>query len=313
MPTCSLRHDKLKTFGQIANLQGHVDRTLPCQNADPTLSHNNFDLIGLPEVEQDLPLEVVVRTRIGNQTIRKNAVLACEMLLNVSPEYFRPDQPKEPFYYQENRVKEWVEACKKWLLQDYGTQRILKATVHLDEATPHIHVVYVPFDEKGKLNARGFIGAGRWNMSLLQDRYHAAIAHLGDAGIERGKKRSKAKYQDIRQFYSEVNQWADERRQDWATDIAQITLINWLEGGEQDIRGKSYTILRQGDYLEVSHQERGQLMTLKIQDGSVLNVSDQLQQADLDHFKQVERRTRIATLQKARQRQSSQRPNSPSR
>jgi hypothetical protein len=173
MPYAILRHDKLKTWGQIASLAGHVDRTLPCQNADPTLSHNNFDLIAPTGEEEGLPLEAITRLRIGTQTIRKNAVLACEMLLSVSPEYFRPDNPKEPFCYQDDRVKAWGEACKKWLIEEYGEQRLLQVTIHLDEVTPHIHVIYVPLDEKGKLNARGFIGAGRWNMSKLQDRYHA--------------------------------------------------------------------------------------------------------------------------------------------
>jgi hypothetical protein len=297
-----LRHDKLKTWGQIANLAGHIDRSIPCQNADPTLSSNNFDLITLTEAEAGLPIGTVARLRIGNQTIRKNAVLACDLMLSVSPEHFRPDNPKEPFYYQEDRVKEWAEACKKWLLDEYGKDRILQAKVHLDEVTPHLHVVYVPLDQKGKLNARGFIGAGRWNMSRLQDRYHAAIAHLG---IQRGKRKTKAKYQDIRQFYSDVNRSAEEKRNDWATDISQIALLTRLQQGI-NVMGAHYSIELVGaskTTLRISSNstddERGVLIEQDLSDGSFKRINDQLQQADFEFFQRAERQARLQEIQKA--------------
>lgn len=289
-----LRHEKLKTWGQIANLQGHVDRTLPCKNADPTLSRNNFDLIAPTGDEEGLPLETVTRLRIGNQTIRKNAVLACDMILSVSPEYFRPDNSKEPFSYEEDRVKDWVEACKKWLLEKYGENRLLKVTVHLDEVTPHIHVFYVPFDEKGKLNAREFIGCSRWKMSELQSSYHDAIAHLG-TGIERGKRKTKAKYQDIRQFYNDVNRSMEEKRRDWAIEIAQIALLSRLEEGK-DIRGANYIVELKSTKLQIIGKDRGLLLEQDVTGGEP-RISEALAEADLKFFKETENKRRSIKIQ----------------
>jgi hypothetical protein len=271
---------------------------LPCKNADPELSRNNFDLIAPDGDDEGVPLVTVARLRIGNQTIRKNAVLACEMILSISPEYFRPNNPKEPFFYEESRVKEWAEACQNWLLKDYGRNRLLKVSVHLDEVTPHIHVLYVPFDEKGKLNAREFLGCARWKMSQLQDRYHAAIAHLGD-GIERGKKKSKAKYQDIRQFYTDVNRSMEEKRKEWAQDIAQIALLARLSK-DKDIEGRHYKITLTGDTLQISDtsdQGRGVLIqhSIKQKDSK---WSNQLTKADWNYFKTQERQVRFQEIEK---------------
>lgn len=38
-----------------------------------------------------------------------------------------------------------------WLNEKYGN-RIVSAILHVDEATPHIHALLVPLDDKGKLN-----------------------------------------------------------------------------------------------------------------------------------------------------------------
>ncbi len=62
----------------------------------------------------------------------------------------------------------------QWLDDQYG-DRIVRAELHLDEATPHIHAYLVPLDERGKLNCRGLFG-GRAKLSKFQDSY--ALCHV---------------------------------------------------------------------------------------------------------------------------------------
>ncbi|MCC3592905.1 plasmid recombination protein [Microcoleus sp. PH2017_28_MFU_U_A] len=74
---------------------------------------------------------------------------------------------------------------------------------YLDEATPHIHCLWVPINNEGKLSYRSTeFGGTRSSLSKLQDSYAAAVA---DLGIERGIKFSPARHQKIRQYYTAVN------------------------------------------------------------------------------------------------------------
>ncbi|MGK7949772.1 MAG: MobV family relaxase [Xenococcaceae cyanobacterium] len=188
--------------GNIASNEQHTKRARETPNANPEIQNIRF--IGKPETKDSPTLDTLVRQRIGEQTIRKNAVLCVEMLLTASPEYFRPDDPSKAGYYQSQRLKDFQKSVHQWLDEQYG-DRIVRAELHLDEATPHIHAYLVPLDERGKLNCRGLFG-GREKLSKFQDSYAEALAPLG---LERGIKGSRAKHTDIKQYYAAVNKKPD--------------------------------------------------------------------------------------------------------
>lgn len=200
MPHAIARIAKLKA-GNIASSEQHTKRVRETPNANPEIQNIRF--IGQPDTNHQT-LETLVRQRIGDQTIRKNAVLCVEMLLTASPEYFRPDEPSRAGYYQPQRLEEFQQAAHQWLDQEYG-DRIVRAELHLDEATPHIHAYLVPLDERGKLNCRGLFG-GRQKLSQFQDSYAQAMAPLG---LERGVRGSRAKHTSVKEYYAAVNQQPD--------------------------------------------------------------------------------------------------------
>lgn len=189
-----LRIAKLKSWGAIGGAGEHNARKRDTPNADPERLQNNCSVVGEP----GLNLPQVVRERIGNQTIRKNAVLAVEGILSASPEYFRPGNAQEYGAYDSERLDGWVEASKSWLTQKYG-DRVVSAVLHLDEATPHIQFVLVPLDDSGKLNCRALFGGSRHTLSELQTDYAKAVAHLG---IQRGLEGSRAKHKEVSTFYA---------------------------------------------------------------------------------------------------------------
>ncbi|MGK7893488.1 MAG: MobV family relaxase [Xenococcus sp. (in: cyanobacteria)] len=201
MPHAIARIAKLKG-SHITPSEQHTKRVKEVPNANPEIKNIRF--IGQPETIDSPTLDTLVRERIGNQTIRKNAVLCVEMLLTASPEYFRPDDPSQAGYYQQKPLEEWKQAVHQWLDDQYG-DRIVRAELHLDEATPHIHAYLVPLDERGKLNCRGLFG-GREKLSKFQDSYAEAMSPLG---LERGIKGSKAKHTAVKQYYAAVNKEPD--------------------------------------------------------------------------------------------------------
>jgi regulator of replication initiation timing len=192
------RIQKLKA-GNIGGSSRHTNRECYTPNADPEKEH--IRIIGSPDGPLTPNLETLIRQRIGSQMIRKNAVLAVEFLLTASPEYFRPDNPARAGYYDSKRLEDFQKKACEWLLNRYG-DRIIRAELHLDESTPHIHAYMVPLDEKGKLNCRGLLGGSRYRLSELQDSFASAMEPLG---LERGIKGSKAKHTDIKKYYTAIN------------------------------------------------------------------------------------------------------------
>lgn len=198
MPHAIARIAKLKS-GNVGASGLHTGRARQTPNANPEITNIRF--IGQPD-SPDLPsLETIVRDRIGQQTIRKNAVLCVEMLLTASPEYFRPDDPSKAGYYEPEKLADFRASVHSWLDNEYG-DRIVRAELHLDESTPHIHAYLVPLDERGKLNCRGIFG-GRQKLSQFQDSFANAMSPLG---LERGIKGSKAKHTKIQHYYAAINQ-----------------------------------------------------------------------------------------------------------
>ncbi len=196
------RIQKLKA-GSVGRSAKHTSRKYDTPNADPEKQH--IRIIGEPDSPNIPDLETLVRQHIGEQTIRKNAVLAVEFLLTASPEYFRPDDPAIAGYYQQQRLEDFQHSACQWLVNRYG-ERIVRAELHLDESTPHIHAYMVPLDDRGKLNCRALLGGSRYRLSELQDDFADAMAPLG---LERGIKGSKAKHTEISKYYAAINSAPD--------------------------------------------------------------------------------------------------------
>ncbi len=201
MPHAIARIAKLKA-GNVGSSEQHTKRVRETPNANPEI--DNIRFIGQADTANSQTLEALVRQRIGEQTIRKNAVLCVEMLLTASPEYFRPDEPSKAGYYHPERLQDFQQAVHKWLDDQYG-DRIVRAELHLDEATPHVHAYLVPLDERGKLNCRGLFG-GRQKLSKFQDSYAEAMSPLG---LERGIKGSRARHTTVKEYYAAVTKTPD--------------------------------------------------------------------------------------------------------
>jgi hypothetical protein len=190
------RIQKIKSWGVLARSEAHTSRLVDIPNANPEIK--NLEVVGN---SKNLDLATLVRDKIGSQKIRSDAVLAVEILLSASAEYFRPYAPHEGGVYDKQRLDNFVDAVVNWLNKSWEN-RIVQAELHLDEITPHIHAYLIPLDERGKLNCKALFGT-RTKMYELQDNFAAAVAHLG---LLRGIKGSVASHKKIRKYYAAVNQ-----------------------------------------------------------------------------------------------------------
>jgi hypothetical protein len=197
------RLKKLKR-GNIAGSASHTSRQRETPNANP--SKENIRFIGSTNPQEKL--EDLVLAKIHEQQqrrkIRTDAVYCVEMLLSASPSYFRPESPTNGGYYEQDRLDTWMEATHQWMTQKYG-DRIVRAELHLDEVTPHIHAYFVPIDDHGQLRCNHFFD-GREKIRAFQDSYYDAMQVIG---LERGLKGSRARHSDIKDFYRIVETGRD--------------------------------------------------------------------------------------------------------
>lgn len=113
--------------------------------------------------------------------------VACEMLFTSDESFFK-DMSRED-------ITKWAKESLEFVIKAIGIPKkhIIHATVHMDEKTPHLHVVAVPIakvydgrvkQEVLKISRAKFIG-GKMHLSKLQDAYNERMNDNGFK-LERG-------------------------------------------------------------------------------------------------------------------------------
>jgi hypothetical protein len=212
-PFAILRYAKLKSIASIAGSAAHMRRTIDTPNADPSRTTSNTILVGstkpaddvqalLPELGQRLD----PNDSKSKLLRRSNSVLAVEVLMTTSPEWWRVATPAEQ--------DDWIERSTAWLAEEWGVDNIAHLELHIDETTPHLTGFVVPLDAEGGLNARQYIGGkaskARPGSSLLsghQTRYAASVEALG---LRRGRLGSDATHETMRSYQRRAKGVLDE-------------------------------------------------------------------------------------------------------
>lgn len=205
MPYAILRTAKLKTAGNLGGLNNHLQRLKETPNADQDLTYQNQQLRG----SADLAADVEGRLAAAGCKVRQNAVLAVEHVLTVSPEFLnfhKGEANGRPALVggqaDRERLAGFRDRALEWIDERYGRENVVNAVLHLDEQTPHLHVVVVPIDGRGKLNCRSYLG-GAEKMRAMQTEFAAKMAPLG---LQRGIEGSQAEHQAVKRFYGAVKE-----------------------------------------------------------------------------------------------------------
>lgn len=267
-PYAIYRTAKIKTGGQLAGSANHMTRSVPTPNADPRRAELNEILIGSEDPAADvralLP-EIGQRDANGHLLRRSNSVLAVEVLVTASPEWWAEATPA--------MRKDWQRATLDWLAEAWGgRQNLAHMRMHGDETTPHLTGYVVPLDERGALNCRSYIGE-KQQLRDQQTGYADAVAHLG---LQRGVPGSKAIHQAVQRHYGAVTapeqapkvpqpprlvwspeDWAAEASAQMMKDLAPTTARAKSADQERTARkGAETTARAQSAALEAAKAER---------------------------------------------------------
>lgn len=110
---------------------------------DPERSHLNAILHG--PASQTEALESLWSEGVRPPTAQAESPFV-QMVLSASPEYFR-DEGQGPGEWDQDRMELWRDTTMQWLRDEYGAD-LAHVSIHLDEDTPHMHVLIVPTYEK---------------------------------------------------------------------------------------------------------------------------------------------------------------------
>jgi len=179
-----LRHAKIKSTGKGAAISHNHRLSDEAKiNIDKAKAHLNifFDGEG-------------AKGRIDAKTPekhRKDAVVAVEILLTSGPEFFDAIDTDREKLAVDPRFRSWVDRSIGWAKKEFGANMV-DAVLHMDESTPHIHVLTVPLTKDGRLCAKEV--TARAEMQRRQTDYAEAMKALG---LERGTPASETKREHI--------------------------------------------------------------------------------------------------------------------
>lgn len=200
-PYAVLRVDrrKAKAMAAIAASSAHTMREKPTPNADP----EGPTPVVLHLANGKTPYQAARHLLEGAERRNRDTVLCREIVLSASPSYFRPGRESMGGVFELGRVKAWAAASLAWAKRQWPEQ-LASAVLHLDEQTPHMHLLVVPRVRLAagvwKLNSKALFDRER--LRDLQTGYGGAMAPLG---IRRGEPGSQAEHSEVRQFYGAVN------------------------------------------------------------------------------------------------------------
>jgi hypothetical protein len=167
--------------------QGHVRREEGHDFNNPDIDFRrtplNYSLKGCGASVWEAIQALVGGRRDAGKALRKDAVYMCGVIVSAGKGFFDDagEAEQRAFFAESLRFFEGK----------YGAKNVVEAVVHMDEATPHMHLALVPMTSDNRLCARDMFSPGpRGKLAALHNEFHKKVGLLH--GLERGEPGSSA-------------------------------------------------------------------------------------------------------------------------
>lgn len=171
---------KIKS-GAVGGIQSHNNREHePKTNPDVDMSRSedNYDLIPCDNYKRSIK-EKLSNLVESSRAVRKDAVVVCNFIVTSDNETMDA--------LGADRQSEFFQDSVKWFSDRYGADRVLNATVHMDETTPHLHIGVMPITQDGRLSAKAIFT--KTEMKAIQTEFARDVGEK--YGLERGVEGSE--------------------------------------------------------------------------------------------------------------------------
>jgi Plasmid recombination enzyme len=151
--------EKIKSISKLRDAIRHNKREIEYEltstgHIDPSKTHLNYSLAGSDDSLHLLGIANSAVIHHKNQTgkaVRKDAVIAIELLFSISSAYAEIDH------------RQYFEDCLDWSVHWFHPAPVLSADVHMDESNPHMHIILLCVTPTNLLGSRvvGYKGQGK--------------------------------------------------------------------------------------------------------------------------------------------------------
>lgn len=146
--------------------------------------------------------------------LRKDAVVARGLILQLDPEYFQEGMSK-------TKVLDAHTAMLKWAMDTFKAKNLIGLSVHLDESNPHMHILFTPVTDDGRLSQKDWFPDPVSLRKMHEDLRQYMEQEGYDINHDRQPKRKHMSVTEYKAF-REAKDKAQEL-QDWELDLKQRT------------------------------------------------------------------------------------------
>ena len=203
-------------MGDIARINKHHEREKEEYKSNPDIdrskSHLNYHLVTPTKSYRKMVLE---RIKAAGARRKKNSVVMQDGLITATPDWLKGKTEEEQ--------RAFFVYAFQFVRKRYRDENILSAVVHLDEATPHLHFVFVPITEDDRLCSKDIIG-GPKGMTQLQDDFYEYM-HERYTELERGTPKRVSHRKHIPSYLFKNANLLYDHYEEICTAIQNIGLI----------------------------------------------------------------------------------------
>lgn len=177
MPYAILRMKK-QHGGSATALEKHHEREKEAYASNPDIDVNrSCQNYHIKEPEGKYYAEIQKRIEAAQCRVRKDSVKIVDTMISGTPEFLHtmPEEEQKVFFRR----------AYDFMAKKIGEDNIVSAVVHMDEATPHMHLCFVPLTRDRRLSAKELLG-NRSALRRWQDDYHAYMSERFPM-LERGE------------------------------------------------------------------------------------------------------------------------------
>ena len=165
---------KLGSVGRIGNHHERLKAEYKSNpDIDPSRTHQNYHIVDPPSKYRKAVLD---RIEAVGAKRRKDSVVMQDCFVGGTPDWLKGKTVEEQ--------RKYFDYAYRFFEDSFGKENIISAVVHLDEATPHMHLCFVPITKKGRLSSKEIIG-GPKGLVNWQDKFYAYM-HEKYPDITRG-------------------------------------------------------------------------------------------------------------------------------
>lgn len=191
----------------------------------------------------------------------KQSNVMCEFVITSDKEFFER--------LGAERTKQFFADAYNFVTAKVGESFVVSAIVHMDEATSHMHVTYIPVingkDRKGnpckRINCSEF-WKGRDSYSRLQDEYYDYITARG-YDLERGIKGSTAEHLSVAEFKLKKT---EEQLAEIAAQISEVERVDDIKSANLPL---NKVAVSKSDYENLVSAAKGYVSARKAEEENI--------------------------------------------